>query len=30
MERVSQTEDREWNAVTFFQGGTERERNAQK
>ena len=29
-ERVPQTEERERNAITFFQGGTERERNAQK
>ena len=27
-ERVPQTEERERNAITFFQGGTERERNA--
>ena len=29
-ERVPQTEERERNAIAFFQGGTERERNAQK
>ena len=28
-ERVPQTEERERNAITFFQEGTERERNGQ-